>query len=54
MGVLMRSKIWVGGDGEEDGRNGVIIIREREESGQTRRQENQSLMQDGGVSGWWS
>lgn len=52
--MLTGSKIWVGGDGEEDGRNGVIIIREREESGQTRRQENQSLMQDGRVSGWWS
>jgi hypothetical protein len=48
--VLMRSKIWVAWDGEGDVKNGVTIIRERETSGQTQRQENQSLMQVGGVS----
>lgn len=34
-GVLMRSKIWVAWDGKEDGKNDVIIIREKEKSGQT-------------------
>lgn len=32
------------------GKSGVIVIREREQSGQIQRQENQSLTQLGGVS----